>query len=178
MAALALEAGHALERRIAGELNLAFDAATAPRSGGEAVVGQYQFGLMRHVLRDRAQAPIRTEVEIDRVGRGDELAQVGSAVEVAQELALESLNGALVLQAGESGAAAVVCERRHRRGGRDGGGDDRACLEERPAVGRSAVLAHALVLHASGPKNLSTSNLPACRAGAPTALIDRPFLPQ
>ena len=64
VAALALEAGHALERRIAGELNLAFDAATAPRSGGEAVVGQYQFGLMRHVLRDRAQAPIRTEERV------------------------------------------------------------------------------------------------------------------
>src|SRR5690606_12933556 len=117
--------------------------------------------------------------ELDRTRRGDDLAAVAGAVEIADELALQRLDRALVLEPGELRTAAVVGrEGRRRSGHRQRCSSQRAGLEERAPVGRNRGLAHGLVLHASGPKNLSTSNLPACRAGAPTALRLSPFLPQ
>src|SRR6186997_3663442 len=96
------------------------------------------------------------------------------AIEVAEELALQRLDRAFVLEPGELGAAAVIGQRNHRRGGGKRGRHDGAGLEERAAIG----LFHGHFPSRTG-KNRSTSNLPAWRAGAPTALMLRPpCLPQ
>ena len=85
----------------------------AAGAGGQAVFGEDQLGLVRHVLGYCAQAL----ADIDRIGRGDELAAVGGAVEVAQELAVQRFEAAFVLQPGKLSAAAIVGERcrRHAR---------------------------------------------------------------
>src|SRR5690606_17379192 len=55
VAAPALEAHHPLERGVAGERGLAFDAAGTARRRREPVVGEHQFDVMRGVFRDRAK---------------------------------------------------------------------------------------------------------------------------
>src|SRR5690606_11913259 len=70
VAAPALEAHHPLERGVAGERGLAFDAAGTARRRREPVVGEHQFDVMRGVFRDRA----KPFAEIYRVRRGNVVA--------------------------------------------------------------------------------------------------------
>src|SRR5688500_17714180 len=102
MAPLALEAGHLLERGVAGEFGLALDAAGAARGRGEAVRGHFHLRVL--VRGDRAQA----FAQIDCV----KLDAATGAVQVAEELALQRLDRALALEAGET---VVGSECRHRR---------------------------------------------------------------
>jgi hypothetical protein len=140
----------------------------AQRARREAVGGQFERGVAVHVLGDRAQ----TFAKLERVGRGDDLP---GTVELAQEPALERFDRAFVLEPGKPGAATVVGEGRRGRDHRQRRGDERPRLEERAAV--CGGVGHLFSPQAVG-KNLSTSNLPAWRAGAPTALMLKPFLPQ